>query len=185
MSTQSSRNSKVRILCEGALMVAAAIILSYFKLQFLLAGSISFVMIPIIIFAVRRGAGWGVAAGVVYGTLKFILGAGYAWNWASILLDYSLAYGAVGFAGLCKGRKWGLPVGAFVGCFARFIVHFISGITIYKITAPTEVIGITVANPWIYSLLYNISYMLPNTIIAIVAGLLLTAPLKKYMRGQL
>ena len=88
MSTQSSRNSKVRILCEGALMVAAAIILSYFKLQFLLAGSISFAMIPIIIFAVRRGAGWGVAAGVVYGTLKFILGAGYAWNWASILLDY-------------------------------------------------------------------------------------------------
>ena len=187
MSVQTKNNSRLqlRILCEGALMVAASVVLSFFKIQFLLAGSINFAMIPIIIFAVRWGCLWGMGAGAVYGTLKFLLG-GYAFSWASILLDYTIAYGAVGLAGLCKSRgekseKWGwrYPLGAAVGCFARFVIHFISGITIYRIYEPTQIMGVTTGNAWLYSLLYNISYMLPNTIIAIVVCVLLMQPLLK------
>ena len=91
MSNQSisavSSRQKTKILCEGALMVAAAVALSYVKIQFLQAGSINFAMIPVIIFAVRWGLGWGLAAGAAYGTLKFFLTGGFAINWASMLLD--------------------------------------------------------------------------------------------------
>lgn len=177
--TAASSRQKTRILCEGALMVAAAVALSYLKIQFLQAGSINFAMVPIIIFAVRWGVGWGVVAGAAYGTLKFFVGGGYAINWVSMVLDYTAAYGMVGMAGLCKGRKWGYPMGAFVGCLARFAVHFITGITIYKILVPTEVMGLTISNPVLFSVLYNISYMGPNTVISIATCLLLDRPLKK------
>ena len=172
-------NKKTRIMCEGALLIAASLILSYFKIQFLAYGSINLAMIPIIVFAYRWGVAWGVGAGAIFGTLKLILAGGFAFNWASILLDYTLAYAAVGFAGIFKGKKWGLPAGAFAGCFARYLVHFVSGITIYAITAPTEVMGLMTGNIWVYSLLYNISYMGPNTIIAILCAFLLQKPLEK------
>ncbi len=183
MSNQSisavSSRQKTKILCEGALMVAAAVALSYVKMQFLQAGSINFAMIPVIIFAVRWGLGWGLAAGAAYGTLKFFLTGGFAINWASMLLDYTAAYAMVGMAGLLKGRKWGFPLGAFVGCLARFVVHFITGITIYRILVPTDVMGMTVSNPYVFSVLYNISYMGPNTVISVIVCLLLDKPLKK------
>lgn len=183
MSNQSisagSSRQKTKILCEGAVMVAAAVALSYLKIQFLQAGSINFAMIPVIIFAVRWGLGWGVAAGAAYGTLKFFLAGGVAINLASMLLDYTVAYAMVGVAGLCKGRKWGFPLGAFAGCLARFVIHFITGITIYKILVPTEVMGMTVSNPYLFSVLYNVSYMGPNTVISVATCLLLDKPLKR------
>lgn len=172
-------HQKTKILCEGALMVAAAVALSYLKIQFLEAGSINFAMVPVIIFAVRWGVGWGVVAGAAYGTLKFVVGGGYVINWVSMLLDYTVAYAMVGMAGLCKGWKWGFPLGAFVGCVARFAIHFITGITIYKILVPTEVMGMTISNPVIFSILYNISYMGPNAVISVATCLLLDKPLKR------
>lgn len=54
--------TKTRCITEGGLMIAAALVLSYFKIQFLQAGSINFCMVPLIIFAVRWGLGWGVVA---------------------------------------------------------------------------------------------------------------------------
>lgn len=182
MSKKQNVSKKTRMLCEGALLVAAAIILSYFKIQFLAMGSINFAMVPIIIFAVHWGAGWGVGAGAVFGLLKFILAGGFAVNWLSVFLDYPVAYAAVGLAGLFHDRRFGLPLGALTGCLARFAVHFISGITIYRIGVPTEVMGMLVKNPWLYSLLYNISYMVPNIVIAVVVCLFLMKPLDKVLR---
>ena len=93
----------VLLLCEGAMMVALALILSYFKIQFLQAGSINFCMVPIILFAVRWGLGGGLLAGAAFGTLKFFLAEGFAINIWSFLLDYSVAYMFVGMAGCIDG----------------------------------------------------------------------------------
>ena len=168
-------NTRTKCITEGGLMIAAAIVLSYFKIQFLQAGSINFCMVPIILFAVRWGLGWGIAAGAVFGTLKYFLAGGFAINLASFFLDYSLAYAAVGLAGIMCGRmkKWGLPIGALVGCVGRFIIHFISGVTIYKIFEPTELFGRTYGNAAIFSLIYNGSYMLPSTIACVLVCVLL------------
>ncbi len=173
------RNKKLRCICEGAVCVALALVLSYLKIRVAaLGGSIDLVMIPLIIFAVRWGLGWGLGAGLVFGTLKFFLAGGTAINWQSMLLDYSVAYMFVGFAGMLRNRWEMLSVAALIGCFFRFAVHFISGVTIYAIVEPTEAMGVVTGNAALFSLLYNISYMLPNTILAVAVCGLLVKPMK-------
>ncbi|MEE1074214.1 MAG: energy-coupled thiamine transporter ThiT [Acutalibacteraceae bacterium] len=142
-------------------------------------GDIDLVMIPLFIIAFRHGFGYGTLSGAVFGLLKCLIGGGIGWGLPSVLLDYVLAYAAVGVAGIFKGKYWAVELSTFVGCVARFAIHFISGITIYMITVPTEVAGITFANPVLYSTVYNALYMLPNTVIAIIIMALLRVPLKK------
>ena len=156
-------------ICECAVFIALSVALSFIKIPVAaFGGSIDFVMIPLLIVCYRRGAGYGVASGLVFGLIKCIIGGGIGWGLPSVLLDYVLAYGAVGIAGVFKGRKNLLPLAAFIGCLARFIIHFISGITIYAISTAETISGITTSNAWLYSLIYNGLYMLPNTVIAVV-----------------
>ena len=180
------QHDKLLTICEGAIFIAAALALSYLKIPTGVTfggfgGSIDFVMIPLIVYAVRRGLGWGIAAGLIFGTLKYFFAGGAAVNWQSMLLDYSLAYAAVGFAGLFRGKPRGLVPGAICGCVARFIIHFISGVTIYAQYMPEEFLGMKMHGAAIYSVLYNGTYMLPNTVIAVIICALLTKPLRKFI----
>lgn len=170
----ANQKNTVFSVCECAVLVALSVALSFIKISTGgFGGSIDFVMIPLFIICYRQGFGYGVASGLVFGFIKCLIGGGIGWGLPSVLLDYVLAYGACGFAGLYKGRKALLPLAAFTGCFARFIIHFISGVTIYAISTATEVSGIVTSNAWLYSLIYNGLYMLPNTVIAVVAMTLL------------
>ena len=180
-----SGRTRTRMLCEGAIMVALAQILSYIKIMELPnGGSLTPAMFPILLFAVRWGLKDGLLAGFVFGLLQLIFDGAYAWGWQSMLLDYLVAFPPLGLAGLFKGKKWGIFAGTVLGCLGRFIVHFISGITIYRIYAPTEILGTVFDEPNLYSLAYNGSYMLPNTILALVIAGLLYAPLKKFYVGE-
>lgn len=185
----SNTNKSVRALAEGAVMVALSIALSYLKIPIGLAfggfgGSIDLVMIPLIVYAVRWGCGWGVLAGFVFGTIKYFIGQHSDISWVSIIFDYSVAYAFVGFAGLFKGKYRSLPLAALVGCVARFIVHFISGVTVYAQWMPEEFMGIGHMTPALYSTLYNGTYMLPNTILAVVICALLVVPMQKYAKSK-
>ncbi len=183
--TQKQHNS-IRALCEGAIFVALAQILSYIKFyQLPSGGSVTLGMFPILLFALRWGLGKGLLAGFVLGLMQLIFDGAYAWGWQSMLLDYLLAYTPLGLAGLFKGKAWGMFPGSLLGCTVRFIVHFISGVTIYRITMPTEIPGIgTFDDPVIYSAVYNIFYVMPSMILVLVMAGLLYAPLKKYYAGQ-
>ncbi len=182
---QTKSHLGVRMLCEGALMVALAQILSYVKLaEAPNGGSITPAMFPILFFAVRWGLGSGLMAGFLFGLLQLMFDGTYAWGWQSMLLDYLVAFTPLGLAGLFKGKKWGLFAGTVVGCAGRFIIHYISGVTIYKIVAPTEFLNWTFSSPSLYSLVYNGSYMLPNTLIALVLAAALYKPLQKYILGR-
>ena len=166
MSAKTNSHLRVRMLCEGAMMVALAQVLSYIKLMELPnGGSLTPAMFPILLFAVRWGLAPGLMAGFTFGLLQLIFDGAYAWGWQSMLLDYLVAFTPLGLAGLFKGKKWGIFVGTVVGCLGRFIVHYISGVTIYKILAPTEFMKWTFTSPSAYSIVYNGSYMLPNLII--------------------
>ena len=176
---------KLRALCECAIFTALALALSYAKVDVAaLGGSISLVMIPLVLCAIRWGVGYGLAAGLVFGTLKFFIGGGTAINWQSMLLDYSVAYMFVGFAGLLKGKSKTAWLAAIIGGLGRFLVHYVSGITIYAIVENTTIFGVTTSNPWLYSLLYNGAYMLPNIVLTAVAVGLLAIPLGKYLRRE-
>ena len=166
------KQDQTRCLAEGGICVALSLALSYLKIPVMagfggFGGSVDFVMIPLIVFAVRWGFGWGIGAGLVFGTLKYFLSSGGAISWVSIIFDYSVAYAFVGFAGLFRKKYQLLPVAALVGCLARFAVHFVSGVTVYAQYMPEEFLGYTHMNVAQYSLLYNGTYMLPNTLIAV------------------
>ncbi|MBQ0083741.1 MAG: energy-coupled thiamine transporter ThiT [Clostridiales bacterium] len=169
-------------ICESAVLVGIALALSFIKIPIAaLGGSVDFVMVPLFIICYRRGAFYGTISGLCFGLLKCIISGGIGWGLLSVLLDYVLAYGAVGVAGFFKNKSKLIEVSVIVGCFARFLVHFVSGITIYKILVPTAVEGLpfVFSNPFVYSAVYNSVYMLPNTVIAVIMMAVLRVALKK------
>ena len=169
---------RVRMLCEGAMMVALAQVLSYIKLMELPnGGSLTPAMFPIILFAVRWGLTPGLMAGFTFGLLQLIFDGAYAWGWQSMLLDYLVAFTPLGLAGLFKGKFY---LATIVACVARFLVHYVVGATIWAEYMPETFFNMTMTSPWIYSLIYNGSYMLPSIVLCLVVFALLYKPLRKY-----
>ena len=187
MSTATNRKSHlyVRMLCEGAILLAMGLVLNALKLyQFPNGGSVDLAMIPIFFFAIRWGVGPGLLVGFAFGLLQMFIDGAIAWGWQSLLLDYLVAFTPLGLAGLFRYRKGGIFAGTLLGCILRFIVHYISGVTIYAIVAPTELFAMTFTEPWMYSLAYNGSYMLVDTVICLVVFALLYNPLRKYFLAE-
>lgn len=187
--TTNKSHLRIRALCEGAILLALAIVLNLVSkpifANMVNGGSVSLAMFPILLYAHRWGLGRGLLMGFAYGLLDMLLDGGYAWGWQSILLDYLVAYTALGLGGLFRGKAWGIFPCVAVGCLGRFAVHYFSGITIYKILVPTEVDGFGVFNnPHLYSLVYNGVYMIPNMIIAMIIAAILFVPMKKYFSGS-
>ena len=175
----------LRMLCEGAVMLALAQILSYVKLaEAPNGGSVTAAMFPIFLFAIRWGLGPGLSVGFLFGLLQLMFDGAYAWGWQSMLLDYLVAFTPLGLAGLFRGKKYGIFPGILLGCVGRFIIHYISGVTVYKILAPTQFMNWTFTSPSLYSLVYNGSYMLPNTVISLVLAALLYRPMGRYFLGK-
>lgn len=187
-SSKGNKSTKARLytrmLCEGAIMVALALVLNQLKIFRLPnGGSITLEMLPIFFYAVRWGVGPGLLAGFAFGLLQMFIDGAVAWGWQSLLLDYLVAFTPLGLAGLFKGKQWGIFAGTVLGSVVRFIVHFISGITIYAIVAPTELFNLTFTSPWMYSLAYNGSYMAIDMALCLVVFGLLYKPLKRYFLG--
>ena len=171
-------------MATSAIMAALAVILTWVEIQVGPAGgSINIVMLPIILVAYRYGTLWGIGTGLIVGLVKCIIGGGIGWGLPSILLDYVLAYGAVGFAGIARRLKFGLPIGAIIGAIARFVIHFISGVTIYAIATATEIAGLTTSNAFLYSIVYNGLYMLPTTVIVVIVAFVIMKPIDKYFKN--
>ncbi len=174
-----------RMLAEGAMSIALGLALSFIDIDlWFQGGSISLVMIPLVLFAVRWGLSWGVLVGLIYGTLKYFIGAEGVVDWISIIFDYSVAYAAVGLAGVCKRKVSLLPLAAVVGGVARFVIHYISGFTVYAKWMPEEFLGLPMTSPLIYSALYNGAYMVPSILVAVVVCVLLRKPLRKWIAGD-
>jgi len=182
---KNNSHFRVRALTEGAIFVAMAFVLNFVRLYRLPSGgSLTPAMFPVILYALRFGTGRGVAAGFAFGLLQLIFDGAYAWGWQSMVLDYLLAYAPLGLAGLFKGKAWGIFPGTLVACLGRFCVHYLSGITIYRIIEPTAIPGFgTYDNPHLYSLVYNGAYMIPNIALTLVLAGLLYVPLKRYLAG--
>ena len=191
MSNASKTHLRIQSLCEGAIFLALAIVLNYLSKMIFAnmpqGGSVSLAMFPLLLYIHRWGVGRGLLVGFAYGLLDMLIDGGYAWGWQSMLLDYMVAYTALGLGGFFRGKAWGIFPCVALGCLGRFAVHYFSGITLYRILVPTAVEGLeslgAIANPHVYSVLYNGVYMLPNTVIALVLAALLFMPLKKHYAG--
>ena len=176
---------KLRALCEGAVFVALAQVISYLKLfELPNGGSITVGMLPIFLYCARWGFGPGMLASTAYAVLQLLLDGAYAWGWQSMIGDYLVAFSVLGVAGIFHKNKYGLFIGTVVGCFARFIVAYVVGATIWAEYMPESFFGMTMVSPWVYSALYNGSYIVISMILCLVAGGLLYKPMKKYILGE-
>ena len=166
-----SKRITVRALCEGAILIALAEILSFLPLYKLpWGGSIDLAMLPILLFCCRWGFGAGMIMTTAHGILQMLFEGGVAYGWQSILGDYLVAYAVLGVAGLFPGR---FCLGATVACIARFLVHYVVGATVWAAVMPEEFMGMGMTTPWIYSALYNGAYMLPDLAMLLVVFVVL------------
>ena len=179
-------HNAIRALVEGALFVAIAEVLGYIKLWHMPeGGSISLMMLPIVIYALRWGLGKGLLAGLVLGILDFMLGGGIAIGWQSILGDYVVAITALGLAGI--GHKKGLPgviIGSIVGCLGRFISIWVTGVLLWG-EYMYDIYGLPMDNEWVYSFLYNLPVLISGVLTVVICAVLYNVrALKKYILGE-
>ena len=179
------RNKSLHALTEGAIMVALATALSYVKLiELPNGGSVCIGMLPIFLYCIRWGWKSGFVASFAYGVLLLIFDGAYAWGPWSMLLDYVIAFGLLGVAGFFAGVREGIFPGTVAGCLCRFAMHFLSGVTIYRIYAPTELFNHVFTSPWLYSLAYNGSFMILDMALCLVIFAILRKPMGKYFQYQ-
>jgi thiamine transporter len=149
-----------QILAEVAIFTALAIVLSIIPPIFEMpqGGSITLVMIPIILLALRRGPKVGIITGILFGVIHFMIKP-YAINPFQVLFDYPLAFGLLGLTAFLPNKP---ILGSIIATVSRFLMHFIAGAIWWApVYAPN-------ANPIVYSTVYNASYLLPELGISIV-----------------
>ncbi len=161
----------VKIAAEAAMMIALASALSLFKVfRMPQGGSVTLgSMVPILLFAMRRGAKYGILAGVLFGLVRLYLGM-YVVHPVQLLLDYPLAFGALGLAGLIKtggDKPMHTVVGTALGIGGRFLSHWVSGIIFFAEYAPAG------QHPALYSAIYNGGYLGVEFVISAVMVYLL------------
>ena len=164
-------------LCEAGIMIALSTVLAMLKLiDMPYGGSVTFAqMLPILIYAYRHGPKYGMGAALTASMIQLLLGLeNFSYlplvTWYSIvvlaLLDYVVAYSAFGIAGFLKNKldyKNAMLVGALSASIIRYLCHVISGFTAW--TAFELPSGAVLA----YSLGYNATYMIPETIVLVAA----------------
>lgn len=163
------KNWTVKMLVEGGLCIALSFVLGYIKLFSMpQGGSVTAgEMIPIIIFALRHGNLPGIVVGALYGFVQMLFG-GSIFHPVQAILDYPVAFGVLGLAGLFSSEfektKKILPVikGASLGIVLRMIAHTLTGAIFFASYAPEG------QNPWAYSIIYNASYLVVEFAITIV-----------------
>ena len=164
-------------ICEAGIMIALSTVLAMLKLiDMPYGGSVTFAqMLPILIYAYRHGPRYGMGAALVASLIQLLLGLeNFSYlplvTWYSVvvlgLLDYVVAYSAFGIAGFFKKKMSytaAMTTGAAIASVIRYICHVVSGFTAW---AAFEIpSGAVLA----YSLGYNATYMIPETIVLIAA----------------
>jgi len=152
---------RAKILTEVVSMVALAGVLEFVSgflpFQMPEGGRITLAaMIPIFFVAVRRGPRIGILAGIAFG-LVVLIEEPYIYHPIQFLLDYPLAFGALGLAGFFRKQPL---VGVAVGIAGRFLCHFTSGLVFFASYAPAGM------NPALYSAIYNAWYLGPELVIS-------------------
>ena len=159
---------------ECSIMIALSTVLSVLKIvEMPYGGSVTVASaLPIIISVYRHGLGWGAGCAIVNGAIQLLLGLNtlsYFTTWQSvvaiILLDYIVAFGVFALSGIFskieKRQNYAMIYGALLVSILRYVCHVISGCTVWAgLSIPTEA-------ALVYSLSYNATYMLPETIVLV------------------
>lgn len=160
------QHQRLLIQIEGAIIAAFAVALEYIPHTVgPSAIEVSFGIIPIVIYSLRRGAIPGMVSGLIWGLLDLILrglGNGSVLNVWQGLLEFTIAFMVVGLAGILQRPIQAsiqnhtkvktmtlLLMAAFFGTFAKYFCHFLAGAVYWDSYAPKGM------NAWLYSLTVN------------------------------
>ena len=185
------KNSKTKIMAECAILVALSTVLSFVKIWNMpWGGSITlFSMLPVCYISVRRGVKWGLGSAFLYAVIQLFFGITldglFGWGLTGgiliscMLLDYLVAFTALGFSGVFAKRGFsGVMAGVFVSIGLRFLCHLLSGVYVFA-SAGKLWDGFETANTWLYSFVYNGCYMLPELVMTLVGALVVYKALSK------
>lgn len=173
---------RLQFLLEIAILGALSFVLdnlTLFKMP--QGGSVTLSMLPIILMAYRWGISGGLLTGLISGLLQAVMG-GYIIHPVQGALDYFIAYTVVGLAASTHGwliksklaehkgqMAAAIIVGTTLGGLLRYLAHFIGGVVFFAEYAGDQPV-------WLYSLVYNGSFMIPSIILcSIVAVILFTS----------
>ena len=141
----------------GAMCIAIAFVLSCIRLYRMpQGGSITPAsMLPLVLFMLACGPLQGFVVGCAFGLLKLVADP-YIIHPVQMLLDYPLAYASMILGCLAAllpiQKRWQLPVAVLLAGVGRYIMAVLSGSIFFAEYAGEQ-------NAWIYSLVYNISYI--------------------------
>lgn len=199
----ANNNSKTHILTESAIMIALATVLSMIKIwEAPYGGSVTILsMAPIIILSLRRGVKVGLFAGFAHSLIQLLLGLGTvayvpsAWGIVvCILTDYILPFTLLGLGGIFRNVKFTqnekanlvltAALGALLVTLLRYLSHIVSGAVIWYALDlqwyaddPTHLVFQYGA--WMFSVIYNGGYMIPEIIATTVGTPLLVGALSR------
>lgn len=152
----------------AAVCIALSFALSYISpIHMPQGGSVTIgSLVPLMIYSYMFGTKKGVFAGFVYGLLQIIQDP-WLIHPAQMLLDYPIAFAAIGLSGMFahvkkleKLPQLQIALGGIVASVLRFAAHLFSGVFAFSYLAPD-------VDAWIYSLGYNATYVFPDIAIAI------------------
>ena len=182
--SKSDNNYNTRSISYAAICIALSYALSYIKFFSLpQGGSVTFAsLLPLVLYSYMFGTRKGLVAGVVYGMLQFIQSPQF-YEPMQVLLDYPIAFGAIGVAGISRKLKFlkgnmmaEFAVGATIAGVLRYISHALSGFYVFY-----HYLGVdaTVGDMLAYAFGYN-SFVMVDIALVIAVGVL--ALLSKTMR---
>ena len=176
----------------AAVCVALSFGLSYVKFYDApYGGSITmFSLLPLALYSYMFGIRRGTIAGFVCGLLQTLQNP-WIVHPVQFLLDYILPFALIGtLGGIFRKTFAKLPINAAVkdglalasgillGVIARFICHFISGAVYFGEYMPSDF-----DNVWVYSFVYQCTYVLPDGAICISGAVIAMA--SAYLRKQI
>lgn len=177
--TGRGKKFSARQISFSGVAIALGTITSMIKLfEFPMGGSMTlFSMLFVTLVGYWYGTRAGITAGIAYGLLQLILGP-YIINPVQPIVDYVLAFGALGLSGVFSKSKYGLIKGYILAVIGRYFFAFLSGLIFFGSSAAEY--GFTgFFGPTLYSLVYNGIYLGAEAGITLV--LLAIKPVRKAM----
>lgn len=146
-----------------SMSIALATVTSFIKVfEFPTGGSITLLSMFFVCFiGYLYGPRIGILSAVAYGILQLIIEPKIYFP-MQILIDYILAFGALGISGFFNKQKWGMITGFLAGIFGRFIFAAISGAVFFGEYAWEG------WNPVLYSIVYNAIYIFAEGAVTII-----------------
>ena len=181
---------RLLMLVEIAIFAAIGLVLDQISFKvWAQGGSVSLVMVPIVLIAFRWGLGAGLTTGLLIGVIQTMFGA-YIVHWLQGILDYGLAFTVVGIAAVVRKpvldaasnlnkvkMSTYIVLGTVLAGFLRYVAHTSAGAVFFSEYAGDQ-------NAWVYSIIYNGTYMLPATIFTAVACVLLFTAAPQLMQRK-